>query len=359
MKVFHKPQSVLRACFVGMTMIVYGLLSNHAYAVIESYSFDNDIDQQRYQHFIQELRCPKCQNQNLSGSDAPIAQDLRRQLYQLIVEGKTDTEITTFMVDRYGDFILYRPPFNVWTAILWLAPVIGLIIGAVVLCCLLRPKSSIAITDEPLISPVMHVSNTHQNDRQAIKAWPWYVALLIAIPLLAWMLYSRLGAWSDWRIQQTFAELATIEDQPTRVAQLTQLADQLSERLSQLPDYGDYLVLLGRTDLELNRYKAAADRFDQWLQYYGNDPAILAYYAQAHYLANDRQLSAKAYAAAQRALALDPRQVTALGLLGTASLEQGDLASARLYWQALLEVLPVDSRHAQMVRRVMQDIGGS
>lgn len=99
------------------------------WAVIETYQFDSEQLRVRYQHFTEELRCPKCQNQNLAGSNSPIAADLRRELHRLLQEGRSDQEITQFMVDRYGEFVLYRPRFNTQTAILWFAPGIFLVIG--------------------------------------------------------------------------------------------------------------------------------------------------------------------------------------------------------------------------------------
>jgi cytochrome c-type biogenesis protein CcmH len=108
------------------------LLSFNAAAVIETYQFDDDVQRVRYHHFIEELRCPKCQNQNLSGSDSAISQDLRRQIHSMIMDDKSDIEITQYMVARYGDFILYRPRFNATTAILWLAPMGLLGIGLLV-----------------------------------------------------------------------------------------------------------------------------------------------------------------------------------------------------------------------------------
>jgi cytochrome c-type biogenesis protein CcmH len=108
------------------------LFSFNAAAVIETYQFDNDVQRVRYHHFIEELRCPKCQNQNLSGSDSAISQDLRRQIHSMIMDDKSDIEITQYMVARYGDFILYRPRFNATTAILWLAPMGLLGIGLLV-----------------------------------------------------------------------------------------------------------------------------------------------------------------------------------------------------------------------------------
>ena len=118
-----------------------------AMAVIETYQFDTELQRQRYNAFIEELRCPKCQNQNLSGSDSAIAQDLRRQIHQMIMAGKSDIEITQYMVDRYGDFVLYRPRFNAATAVLWLGPVVLLLLGLGIWTALSRRRSSTAVAE--------------------------------------------------------------------------------------------------------------------------------------------------------------------------------------------------------------------
>ena len=112
-----------------------------AWAVVDVHTFDTESQRQRYLTLIDELRCPKCQNQNLSGSDADIAADLRRELHRLLLAGKTDREIITFMVDRYGDFILYRPRLQMNTSLLWFAPVILLLSGGIILWRMTyRPK---------------------------------------------------------------------------------------------------------------------------------------------------------------------------------------------------------------------------
>lgn len=102
-------------------------------AAIEELSFDNDEQRARYQVLIDELRCPKCLNANLSGSDAPIAADLRAEIHQQILEGKTDDEILSFMVERYGEFILYRPRLHAGTAVLWFGPPLLLLGGFFIL----------------------------------------------------------------------------------------------------------------------------------------------------------------------------------------------------------------------------------
>lgn len=99
------------------------------YAAVETYDFNSELERKRYHTFIDELRCPKCQNQNLAGSDSPIAADLRRELYRMVQDGHSDTQIVDFMVERYGEFVLYRPRMTLKTSVLWLAPVLFLIMG--------------------------------------------------------------------------------------------------------------------------------------------------------------------------------------------------------------------------------------
>ncbi len=99
-----------------------------ALAVVEVNQFDNAEQEARYKDLIAELRCPKCQNQNLLDSDAPIATDLRRKTRSLIEQGKTNREIKTYMLERYGDFVLYKPRFTAATAFLWLGPFVLLLI---------------------------------------------------------------------------------------------------------------------------------------------------------------------------------------------------------------------------------------
>ncbi len=111
-----------------------------SFAVVETYEFDSEATRERYQVFIQELRCPKCQNQNLSGSDSAIAADLRRELYRLLEEGRSDDEIVDFMVSRYGQYILYKPRVNTSTYLLWFAPAVMLLLGIVVLMVIVRRR---------------------------------------------------------------------------------------------------------------------------------------------------------------------------------------------------------------------------
>ena len=104
-----------------------------AHAAIETHTFDTPAQEQRYKHLIDELRCLVCQNQNLADSDAELAQDLRRKTYEMVRAGKSDQEILDYMVQRYGDFVLYRPPLKGTTLALWVGPFLILAVGVGVL----------------------------------------------------------------------------------------------------------------------------------------------------------------------------------------------------------------------------------
>ena len=108
----------------------------------QTVSFDDPVMEKRYQSLIKELRCPKCQNQNLADSNAEIAVDLRNEVYDMLKQGKADMEITNYMVERYGEFVLYRPRIGGLTYILWFAPALILLIGVIVVVVVARRKSA-------------------------------------------------------------------------------------------------------------------------------------------------------------------------------------------------------------------------
>ncbi len=118
------------------------MLASQALAVIETYDFSSPDLEVRYQQLSEELRCPKCQNQNIADSNAPIAQDLRKLLHQQLEAGASNEEILDYMVARYGEFVRYRPRFGGTTVFLWLAPVLLLMAAAGVLAATLRSRSS-------------------------------------------------------------------------------------------------------------------------------------------------------------------------------------------------------------------------
>lgn len=114
---------------IVLIFITLLIVSSYTQAVIEEVAFSDPKQEQRYQSLIAELRCLVCQNQNLADSNAELAKDLRRRTIELINKGKSDKQILAYMRERYGDFVLYRPPFNKTTFLLWIGPFILLLLA--------------------------------------------------------------------------------------------------------------------------------------------------------------------------------------------------------------------------------------
>ena len=120
---------MVRGWLLGLCLLV-GTGAACPASPVDVYDFPNAQTEFRYRALTAEFRCPKCLNTNLAGSDAPIAQDLRAAVHRLIVEeGRSDQEVRDYLQTRYGDFVLYDPPFKTATLALWLGPILFLGIG--------------------------------------------------------------------------------------------------------------------------------------------------------------------------------------------------------------------------------------
>lgn len=117
----------MKRLIVG-TALVLSMLGS-CYAGIDAREFANDGQRQRFYDLATVLRCPKCQNQNIAESGAPIANDLRNEIHRMLKAGQNDQQIIDFMVARYGDFVLYDPPLSSRTVLLWLGPGMLLLVG--------------------------------------------------------------------------------------------------------------------------------------------------------------------------------------------------------------------------------------
>jgi len=104
-------------------------------------TFQTSAEEHRFHALVSELRCVQCQNQSLADSNAQIAQDLRREVLGLMQQGRSDGEIKDFLVERYGEFVLYRPPFAAHTWLLWLAPALLVLIGGTLITRIVRRRA--------------------------------------------------------------------------------------------------------------------------------------------------------------------------------------------------------------------------
>jgi cytochrome c-type biogenesis protein CcmH len=135
-----RPLVTLLACFVAIV----------AWAAEHEGGFDDPVLNQRYWSLIREIRCPKCLNESIADSSAPVAADLRREVHRLLAGGASDQEVVDFLTARYGDFVLYRPRLVPATYALWAGPFLFLAIGSVVFWRVLRARRDQSLdTDAP------------------------------------------------------------------------------------------------------------------------------------------------------------------------------------------------------------------
>lgn len=143
----------IKRLFVSLRafLLLFSLVCLPAWAVIEVDRLSSPELSERYQQLVAVYRCPKCQNQNLAESNSPISIDLRTEIRRLLEEGASDTQISDYLVARYGEFVLYRPRVQASTYILWLAPAALLLLGLLVVVFIVRrQKRAASATQAPL-----------------------------------------------------------------------------------------------------------------------------------------------------------------------------------------------------------------
>jgi cytochrome c-type biogenesis protein CcmH len=136
-----------------------------AQAAIDAYTFKDDAERARYTELTRELRCPKCQNQDIADSNAPIAADLRKEIYRMLGEGRSNQQIIDFMVDRYGEFVRYKPELNAHTWLLWFGPAGLLLVGAVLIGVIVVRRRRSDLKDADVLSDEERQRLAHLLDK--------------------------------------------------------------------------------------------------------------------------------------------------------------------------------------------------
>ena len=127
--------------FLLLSLLLFSL---PLHAAIEAYEFETAQMEADYTKLIHELRCLVCQNQNLSGSNSDLAKDLRKQTHEMLSQGNTPDQVVKYMTDRYGDFVLYRPPLKTGTLLLWFGPFLLLALVLLLVIKAMRKRQTLA-----------------------------------------------------------------------------------------------------------------------------------------------------------------------------------------------------------------------
>eukprot|EP01133_Synstelium_polycarpum_P008904 gene8904-10434_t len=370
-----------------------------AHAAIDTYEFAKDGDRERFRELTKELRCPKCQNQDIADSNAPIAADLRKEIFRMLGEGKDNQQIIDFMVDRYGDFVRYKPALTGKTALLWFGPAGLLLTGLVVMAVIVRRRrvapadgsDSLSVDERQrldqlfLLIPVLRGRRAQlEEDRTALNVAlyqervaelqtqqsegvldaaqldsgraeaarelladtegvekPRELRLGKPLPLLAAFLVPVLGValYLHYGASDKVELTREFSQPPVSMEDMTR---RLERAAAAQPDSPEGLYFLGRAYMAQDRSADAAKIFERTVALAGRQPELLGQWAQAQYFADNKQWSPKVQALTDEALKLDPKEVTSLGLLGIAAFEGQRYQEAIDYWNRLLAQLPPD-----------------
>ena len=304
------------------------------------------VVEKRLNSISENLRCLVCQNESLAGSRADLAEDLRREVRHLIVAGKSDKEIIDFLVARYGDYVLYNPPFKATTLMLWVGPFVVLAGGLIGLIAFLRRRSrqvplsadesAVAESSVEDMAPIEVVAEVSPAKTAKCGRWVLWL-LLVLIPLGAVGVYFKVGT----PLAMNPDNLRPRPDPEVMVA-------RLQAKMDANPNDPQGWVLLGRAYLILNRPQDAINAYDHILPQVKQDPQLTAAYAEALAASGDmKRAQAWIDAALKRGGNSDPQLVFLAGGLAFA---QGDNAKAIRYWEQVLKAFPPGSDEAKFVQ---------
>lgn len=157
-----------------LAAVLLVLFTSSSYAAIELYDFTDDGYQARYKDVGGKLRCPKCENQSIADSNSPSAYDMRQELYRLLEEGKTDSQIYDFMVNRFGDYVLYEPPMRKDTWLLWYLPPALVVLGLLLALFLVRSRkpaaavANVSVSERQLrIQQILELERSSKNTKES------------------------------------------------------------------------------------------------------------------------------------------------------------------------------------------------
>jgi len=150
----NRPATRFRALLGALALALLGFVGSFpCVAAVQSVDANGQLTdhhlQARFERITQELRCLVCQNESIADSNVELASDLRRQVREMLVEGKSDDSIFDFMTDRYGEFVRFKPPLEPKTLLIWGAPFIALLLGGVIIFRIVRQRSRMPLDDEP------------------------------------------------------------------------------------------------------------------------------------------------------------------------------------------------------------------
>ncbi|MEQ5112311.1 heme lyase NrfEFG subunit NrfF [Providencia vermicola] len=317
--------------------------------IVDTWQFNSAEEQEYSLQIAAQLRCPQCQNQNLLESNAPTAVSMRHQVYKMVSEGKNQPQIVQYMRERYGDFVLYNPPVNFTTAILWLLPFFAFCLTSYYLIRALRTQkkqastqSSITPSEQLLTMPKINPNlNTWNRKLNALL-----IVLVVGITASYFLLPRFQLAYNEYqRISDPINAFTPLEQEQSDLL-------RLQNDIRQSPKNGELWAVLGEYYLYQNSYDNSLIAYHRALKYMGENAQLYSAIATVLYYQAGQHLTDETLAVINKALSLDNNEVTALMLIASDAFMNANYDKAIQIWQTLLDSNSPRINRAQLIEAI-------
>ncbi|CAK7016321.1 cytochrome c-type biogenesis protein CcmH [Saezia sanguinis] len=344
-------------------------LGNIAHAAVDTHEFKSAQQEKTYNELVAELRCPQCQNNNIAESNAPLSNDMRDKVYELLQQDYSKQQVVDYMVARYGNFITYAPPVTPVTVVLWLGPLCVLLIGVAFLVYRSRhvpaamPAGSAAddaadgAADEDLPQPVERGGSAAVLNSRPLAPAFWLLSGVFLL-LLTVGIYYKTGGWQQVRYQASVAQAlpdlkarAVNINERLSVQDMEQLAFGLRDELTKTPDDVSNWMLLGDVYLGLNRYGEALQAMSRAYTLRPDDFVIKSIYGQLLVRSNDPADTAFGEKLLREVLQQNRTDTYAISALAFYAYSQNRYQEAIRMWEYLLQILPKDNPRISVIQQ--------
>lgn len=350
------------AVLIGALVMPIGSDQQQAWAITAEERLDDPAMEMRARSIGRELRCLVCQNQSIDDSDAELAVDLRKLVRQRLVGGDTDAEVIAFIRERYGDFVLFKPPVSSSTWLLWGAPIIALGLGLIIIVMARRKPPS-----ETIASPAPSTTKTSESESESVNVsakstarfTPIMLIMSVGVVTLVLGIYALLGR-PDLPDQPLAARHADIAKERSDLKQMRAASIDAFQKAQEATeanpdDIANWLNLADKASA-LNDYETELFALGMALEIAPNSTPLMAIQAEAMVRAAEGQVTLPVRERLASILERDPTQPRALFLTGLAAYQDGRKDLALGVWQQLLDALPEDAPALPMLKAQIANI---
>lgn len=335
---------------LGLLMLV---IPGSALATIDVMQFKDEAQEQQFRQLTEQLRCPKCQNNSIADSNAMIATDMRRKVYDLMQEGKSRQDIIDYMVARYGNFVTYDPPLTPLTVLLWVMPVVATGLGGWIIFA--RTRRRVRVKQEEFPDDII------PDGRRG--GFGLFVPGIVVALVVGAVSYYQTGNYKQVQVwQQATAQAPMLLERaldpkadPLNEEDMTRLALGLRTRLQADPANVEGWIMLGRIGMVLGNASTATEAYASAYRLDPKNSDAALGYAEALTRSSDPDDNRRGGELLRQLIRDEHANVRVLSMYAFNAFEQQRFGEAVAAWEMMLKLLPAnDTRRAVIERSIRQ-----